>query len=205
MKKFILLCCLALCFEQPLLAHKEWVHQYLVQEAYKFLEAEIGTVPCLKSQCGIDYNGPGDNFYGYGVNDHYWYSNLPQVAMGSWREDLEDPVWLYNDLFNGANASSSHFWVADNGDNYQTQLTVLAVTYTVHNAWEKANAYLFNGSQSEDIIISEGGTTVDHNGQPVNYVSYMIKYNTIFDLYAGYYEITRYVDNLGNTITLPSL
>ncbi|HOV92937.1 MAG TPA: hypothetical protein PLC04_07675, partial [Candidatus Kapabacteria bacterium] len=29
-------------------AHKEWVHQYIVKESYKFLEQELGDIPELK-------------------------------------------------------------------------------------------------------------------------------------------------------------
>lgn len=48
-------------------AHKEWVHQYIVRQAYLLLENELGTLPQEFSDMFIDSNG---NFYPYGEPDY---------------------------------------------------------------------------------------------------------------------------------------
>lgn len=101
-------------------AHKEWVHQYIVRQAYLLLENELGTLPQEFSDMFIDSNG---NFYPYGEPD-YPFANA--IIGGSWVEDLYDPVYSYCGhglayfLLGCYLASNSHFWVPDNSDVYHS-------------------------------------------------------------------------------------
>lgn len=44
-------------------AHKEWVHQYIIKQAYLLLENQYGKMPSLFESYFKDING---NFYPYG-------------------------------------------------------------------------------------------------------------------------------------------
>ncbi len=68
-------------------AHKEWVHQYVAQESYRFLEAVGYRVPDLNDHIGF-------GFYGYGDNNHPWATGY--VGVGAWRENLEDLIYRYS-------------------------------------------------------------------------------------------------------------
>lgn len=46
--KNILLTIALLLAAMPAFAHKEWVHQYLAQEAYRYLEKKVGEIPTLR-------------------------------------------------------------------------------------------------------------------------------------------------------------
>lgn len=115
-----------------LFAHKEWVHQYIVREAYRYLELKLSmTYPDFKNHIGF-------NFDGYGNDNDPWATGY--IGVASWREDKDDPVWGYGTAFNGWTASSTHFWNADFGDNV---LTPISLSSGVPNAYTKARIYLF--------------------------------------------------------------
>jgi len=104
-KRSILVLALVLFFVKPILAHKEWVHQYLVKEAYWYLENKIGLqIPDLKNHIGLDVLGPTESL-------------SPYIATGAWREYTEDIVYRYGGWGNGWSPSCTHFWSADGGFN----------------------------------------------------------------------------------------
>lgn len=143
-------------------AHKEWVHQYQVRQAYLFLENQIGVVPGIKNAIDfttlsqydptIDENSPWKSDYG--------------IWIGAWREDEEDPIYEYVKLnFNplspdetAITPSITHFWLADVGDNEKHEISLnstssgasvvtTVIKSNVENAWEKAKLYLFGGHE----------------------------------------------------------
>mgnify|MGYP006872370562 CR=1 FL=1 len=44
--------------------HKEQVHQYIVQEAYRYFAKHVGSIPALKNYAGLDTMG--NPFFGAG-------------------------------------------------------------------------------------------------------------------------------------------
>ncbi len=120
-------------------AHKEWVHQYIVKEAYKFLENEIGEIPEIKDYLGLNYTGAG------GSNP---WNNQNSIVVGSWREDLEDIAWEYGGL-QGFDPSCVHFWLADNGEY---ALTDMPLNDPVPNAWMKSKYLLFGADLFENFL-----------------------------------------------------
>jgi hypothetical protein len=81
-------------------AHDEPVHQFIAQQAYLFLESQVGPISELRERIGFGYVGGGPN-------DDPWSTGM--VAVGAWREDFEDPIWGYGGLFQGWTPSSTHF------------------------------------------------------------------------------------------------
>ncbi|GAB3721219.1 hypothetical protein GCM10027594_01550 [Hymenobacter agri] len=133
---------MAACVHSPAQAHKEWVHQYMVKEAYLFLRNLIGPVPVLEGSVGL-------NYHGIGTENVVFDTRFPQVGVGAWREDNEDLVYgLGTSAGNGVTPSITHFWKADRGDNARSLQYSIDPNSTVPNAWEKARAYLF--SQDRD-------------------------------------------------------
>lgn len=116
------------------MAHKEWVHQYIVKQGYLFLESELGfQIPDLRNRIGL-------NFYGKGSDNDPWGTGL--IGVAAWREDLEDPIWGYGGLFQGWTPSSTHFWIADLDDDARTPIPLSTAAF---NAFYKAKIYLFGG------------------------------------------------------------
>lgn len=66
--------------QQLKIQHKESVHQYIVREAYKLLESQIGEIPALKGHLGYSE-----------VGTRPWQTG--KIVTGAWREDLEDVVY----------------------------------------------------------------------------------------------------------------
>lgn len=128
-----------LSINSSIYAHKEWVHQYIVKESYKFLEQELGDIPELKYYLGMDQ-------YGY---DDEWYSSNA-IAIGAWAEDHLDILYLYGShlySFRGWDPSITHFWLADDGDN---EMHYVFATGPVQNAWTKAQQLIFGMQYDED-------------------------------------------------------
>ncbi len=138
-------------------SHKEWVHQHIVKEAYKFLENEIGEVTEIKNYLGAD-------FFGNGGKNHW--DSYNSIVIGAWREDVEDILYMYGDtdlillgwstgvsIYDGFVPSITHFWNADHGDTYP--FTFLWADY--ENAKVKAFKYTLG-----DIINQEGVTYFDY-------------------------------------------
>lgn len=134
--RFLILSFQLLFVISELHAHKEWVHQYIVREAYWFLEDQIDyTIQDLKDHVGFGFDG-------YGSDNEPWSTGL--IGVAAWREDKDDPIWGYGDVFDGWTASCTHFWKADNGDNVLTPITA---SQDVENAYKKARVYLFGGQK----------------------------------------------------------
>jgi hypothetical protein len=66
-------------------AHKEWVHQWVTWEAYKFLNLQVGgDYQDLKNHVGI-------GFFGIGDPDKPWETGF--IGVGAWLEDDDDVVY----------------------------------------------------------------------------------------------------------------
>ncbi|MFM2224490.1 MAG: hypothetical protein RJA07_692 [Bacteroidota bacterium] len=189
-------------FVEKIFAHKEWVHQYMVKQAFYLLEQQRGVNYNVfnKRDFGINYWGSSPtDYYGKG-NDADPWSNDCQIAIGAWRDDVEDPVFGYvetpSSLITGEHQTNSHFWVTDNGDNYKTPILN---GYDYYNSWQKARIYLFNGNNFEITIVHNGTATIIQQNvwgfpqnQSIPVQKWKITYNSIFDLYNGNFTITQY-------------
>ena len=134
MKK-ILIFVMMLLLTESASAHKEWVHQYIVQEAYRFLEREVGEIPGIKNHLGL-------NYFGSGEGEKYPWELEEAISSGAWREDVYDAVWGYGSLIGGgADATITHFWDADKNDNDLTDFSPLIGDR--ENSWTKARNYFF--------------------------------------------------------------
>jgi hypothetical protein len=160
------------------LAHKEWVHQYTVKQAYLMLEAQIGPVPELRDRIGM-------TFYGYGDNTYPWATGL--VGVGAWREDIEDPVYRYGGPFDGWAASSTHFWRADNGDEATTPIPL---SPNAPNALQKARRYLFGGGRIYFALPGVDPVRGIINGYFYSYSSLVHFYRTGQCMFEGYQDFT---------------
>jgi hypothetical protein len=113
-------------------AHKEWVHQHIVYEAYRLLKMYYNMeVPEIESNLGS-----------YGSGTAPWVHG--EILKGAYREDLEDPVTGVGGGImgwnNGWTASSTHFWDVDQGDFQETDINVGVI-----NAYHKAYKYIYGG------------------------------------------------------------
>lgn len=197
MKKInLILILMSLLINKKVLAHKEWVHQYITKQGYLFLEDQVGIIPDLKDAIGLTYHGVGD------VNNP-WLSTYP-IGVGTWREDIDDPVYGYN-TYNAGTASVTHFWKADQGDEAWSDISadifdVGTKSGTYENAWQKARIYLFGGHK---LILKGRIPYMD----PYHFATdYVISYSSLVDLYAGNYTLYSFRDvNSGNiwTYTTP--
>ncbi len=159
-------------------AHKEWVHQYIVKQAYLFLANQLGfDVNEIKNYIGFD-------FYGKGSDDDPWGTGL--IGVASWREDLEDPVFGVGTPFDGWDPSSTHFWDADNGDDVKTPIFG---SPPIANAYYKARIYLFGGHRiffQKKVFDSDVGFIL---GRFYSYNSLAEFYKTGKCYYHGYKKI----------------
>lgn len=158
-------------------AHKEWVHQYLVWEAYKFLEYELGyEITDFKNHVGLNYYGRGDDNYPWSTG---------YIGVAAWREDLEDVIWLYGSFANGWDPSSTHFWKADEGDDV---LTPIPLSGDAENAYYKARIFLFGG---HPIFIS--GVTFDPQYGTI--LGRFYSYDSLVDFFkTGHCYFEGYID-----------
>lgn len=176
-------------------AHKEWVHQYLTQQGYLFLQYQIGDIPSLRDAIGLDYHGTGDA-------TNPWLSNYP-LGVGTWREDIDDPVYGYG-LWNGGTASLTHFWKADDGENAGSYIRadiygLGTKSGTYENAWQKAQIYLFGG---KPLRIALNRYIIDINGNLRFAVEEYISYSSLVDLYkTGQYQRNGYINTLGQYVS----
>lgn len=92
MKKIYPILLLSIYFlSTNIFAHKEWAHQYLTQESYRYLVQVLGVdIPDLKAHIGLNYFGKGSDSDPWGI---------PYVSVAAWREDLEDVIWGYGAYF----------------------------------------------------------------------------------------------------------
>lgn len=89
-------------------AHKEWVHQYIVGEGFKFVEREynLGIIQKIKSSNLSDlkskiFFSDGSLLQGLGTSndDAPWEDdNGKYVVVGAWREDIDDPIVAYSNI-----------------------------------------------------------------------------------------------------------
>jgi hypothetical protein len=170
----------------PANAHKEWVHQHMVKQAYQFLQNQIGDIPVLRYAIGPDY-------YGKGSDDRPFNSGYP-ISVGAWREDSDDPVYGYGFGSGGFTPSITHFWDADNpNENYESTPLNITGSSKAPNAWEKARIYLFcqdrNGGHDISIKYAEDGVTVR---------TYIITYTSLPEFYKGNYYLQAIADADGN-------
>ncbi|NVO85885.1 T9SS type A sorting domain-containing protein [Hymenobacter terrestris] len=164
----------------PALAHKEWVHQYLVRQAYQYLENSIGPIPVLSRGVGMTY---GNNFFP--GEDYRPFNTGVPIAIGAWREDLEDVVYQYKPYrfdweqiaVNDATTSITHFWRADSGDDDRLDLG-LVNGKTYENAWMKARVLLF--CELQPYVIQIPWQTRDGAVR-----KYGIRYTSLPELYKG--------------------
>jgi hypothetical protein len=183
MKKllFLGLLCLGLS-STPAVAHKEWVHQYMVQQSYLFLEQQIGVIPTLREAVGLNFHGPG-------TSSQLFYNVCP-IGVGAWREDVDDLVYGYTLSANTSTPSITHFWDADNADeNHESMDLNIYGTSGAPNAWEKARVYLFcqdrNGLHDLTIPFAlYGGPTR----------KCIITYTSLPELYKGNYFLEAVTD-----------
>ncbi|TGE25958.1 T9SS type A sorting domain-containing protein [Hymenobacter aquaticus] len=176
------LLCLGL-FQTPAVAHKEWVHQYMVKQSYLYLEQQIGAIPALRDAIGLNYHGKG--------NDAQPFNNSYPIGVGAWREDSEDPIYHYDLGHGGFTPSITHFWDADNpNENYESVPLNIGYTSKAPNAWEKARVYLFcqdrNGAHDVTIPFVMPGVGYLRN--------YIITYTSLPELYKGNY----YLEGISN-------
>ncbi|GAA3952283.1 hypothetical protein GCM10022406_37560 [Hymenobacter algoricola] len=160
----------------PASAHKEWVHQHMVKEAYLYLEQQIGAIPTLRNAIGFGFHGRG--------NDAQPFNTSYPIGVGAWREDVEDPVYGYTLGLNTLTPSITHFWDADRADeNYESVPLNANGSSMAPNAWEKARVYLFcqdrNGMHD---------VTIPYIMPGVGYLrNYIITYTSLPELYKGNY------------------
>lgn len=154
MKKYsILLYVLTVFFANfNLNAHSEWVHQYIVNEAYKYLERELSnasTYSPINDAELYDYFGE-DYFYGKTPENHwskYYHNNQTpnnSIMRGAWVEDNYDIVFGYNNKVDWITPSVSHFWDSDDGDD--TRYTIkygIKWFKNFHNNFTKAKRLVF--------------------------------------------------------------
>ncbi len=180
-------------------AHREWVHQYLVGEGVKFLEANAGSLHAINIQDLANlknqiFYSDGTLYTGHGSNHHPWDdSEGKYVALGAYREDIDDPIWYYGYggtigtvITLGGNdvtPSITHFWKADNGDDETHNISVgnTVIKANAQNAWTKARAYLF-GTEKITFANFDVGLTSDF-GVTSNIAAVKISYTSLIEFF----------------------
>ncbi|MCX6150725.1 MAG: hypothetical protein NTX22_09395 [Ignavibacteriales bacterium] len=94
-------------------AHDAPVHQYVVKQAYYYLENEKGPIPELRDRIGLSFMGAGDD-------NQPWSTGY--IGVAAEREDLDDPIWGFGGAFNGWTPTVTHFWDSDNGDDVKISI-----------------------------------------------------------------------------------
>ena len=170
-------------------SHKEWVHQHIIWESYKYLRNQIGhDIPEFQNRMVFNDFNSGDN-------NAPWSSGRIDVA--AWREDSEDPLWLIGGPFDGWDPSSTHFWNADRGEDAKTPVWA---SPDIQNAWFKARTYIGiwpspNNYNYTDIFIACRSFDPDL-GQ---ILGRFYRYYTLAGLYnTGDVEFIGYIDIDGN-------
>ncbi len=197
MKKIIVISTFLFVLTLNTYAHKEWVHQYLVQQAYYMLKSTNGINPAVycKEDFGIDFWGSAPrNFFGSGDNSNPWFTKAP-IDVGVWREDMEDIVYNFGNNGNCIEASLTHFWNADHGVNSTLGLLTCIPSMQAPNAWTKAKAILFNNNAfpltlKKDTVLTLSGVLLG-NAITQQFVihEWEISYQTIFDVYQNNFTV----------------
>jgi hypothetical protein len=185
MKKLFVIIVLWLA-AMPCSAHKEWVHQYIVQEAYRYLERQVGAIPALRDYVGINYNNSGTDYYGSASGAKRPWEEQAALAVGVWREDVTDPIWGYygiNGPF-GINSdylvSITHFWSADDGDDENTSFNGPWLS-DYENAWVKARNYMFAGDRNVGLWL-DGQYLMRKGFDNVNCYKVRLTYNNLCEI-----------------------
>lgn len=140
----IKLMCLLLAVQSCLMPYQTEVHQVITDEAFHLLKSFFPGVEL--SELGIQLGQIGN----YG--ERQWQNG--DVLTGAFREDLEDVVWGYGPassfpitwLFvSSPTATPTHFWVADNGEDYKTPNVGWPWGGTHPNAYQKALKFINGG------------------------------------------------------------
>lgn len=113
-------------------AHKEWVHQHIVYEAYQL----------LSSYYNMQVSEIENNLGSYGAGTGPWVHG--EILKGAYREDLEDPVTNAGFPFTAWGPSDTHFWEVDVNDYGNCPITFIW-TYPAINAYHKADKYINGG------------------------------------------------------------
>jgi hypothetical protein len=192
MKRKFILVLIFINLSTATFAHKEWVHQYMVQEAAKYLieTRGINTNIFTKRDFGIGYGVNGGDVFGW--QNQYWYTDYP-IVVGAWKEDDEDIVWKYDGGSPAFDASACHFWVADGGDAAKTWLHYSNYSFRAENAWTAAKMMLFYGGSFNFVIDYSTTASFDILSGPITVTASVDKveltYNNIFDLYNGNFQV----------------
>lgn len=168
-------------FSQPLSAHKEWVHQYIIYQAYQLLKNQYGRVLELEQEIAT-WLTTDNGILGRGDAQRPW-DHAPAITIGVYREDVFDAVGRVSI------SGSTHFWKSDVGENSISNIGYDPFIYPYINAWEKARIYM-NGSSSiskgttphkpRSYISIEGDYQTDFLG---GNIAKRISYNNLIDLY----------------------
>lgn len=175
---------------QNVFAHKEWVHQYILKEAYRFLNIKLGKpIPAMYRQIRQYNNGTLNS------NDIAQFQgkpaeHSPSATIGIFREDNFDAVYGYAGGFPPGKVSITHFLVPDNGLHRQTEFDfVLGPAFGIRpNAFDKALAYCFGRpffSSWPGHFGLEGDYSNTYFGNTPGYDTYFqgIQYGSLVDLY----------------------
>ncbi len=153
--------------------HKEHVHQYIVKEAYKLLEEEVGEIPILKSYLGLNYNGKGPTHNPWNVDD--------AVVIGAWEEDEIDAL----NFGGGAWTTVTHFWSPHWGDTWKPYLIasghkpnayMKALRYFGGSDWQ---TYYFDEWQDYFFFNRNAYLGVPVNGTEIRVISTKYQYNNL--------------------------
>ena len=149
---------------------EQWVHQYVVIQAYQLLRQHLGfDVPIMQDHVGAYEQGDGA------------FNPGGLISTGAYREDVEDIVWGYGAPF-GWNTTNTHFWDPDNGDDSHFQVIPTQAVY--ENAYTKARRFIYGGYELR--VFYPGNGITEAYSAP----SYLPEYyttGTIF--YRGFYDI----------------
>jgi hypothetical protein len=175
----------------PCSAHKEWVHQYIVQEAYRYLAKQVGEIPALRDYAGINFHNQSyqNDYYGPAPNAKRPWEEPAAIAVGVWREDILDPIWEYYGingpfgLSSGYLVSITHFWHADDGDDNNISFPGPWLG-DFENAWVKARNYMFAGNRNISIWL-DGDYLMQENFKIVHCYKIKLNYNNLCDIATG--------------------
>lgn len=162
MIKLFILFFLIFLFYSTSLAHKECTHQYIVREAVKLLQMQMGQGTFFGNWVGDTERQCNSNAAGM---------DRGKIVAGAWNEDYYDLVYLHGHptpivsfikntgilypiaaTYHSAVVSTTHFWNVDGGDNVLTNLSskyswldglVSDKLKNVPNALTKAEKYAY--------------------------------------------------------------
>ncbi len=164
MKTKILLVLICSIFFSKSYAHKEWVHQYIVQQAYNLLVNQYSfDLPEIAAHLGE--TGPGEGPWREG-----------SILAGAWREDLEDFIG------NSGSWGGNHHWDADISDLQTNWIVDIGDQI---NAYQKILKYAYGGWTLEYMPSGEQNTYV------LEYNSLVDLYKNGNLHQVGYYDIIQ--------------